>query len=113
MTESQRAGVLIDQDRRHGGAASPDSVTFHDTRSSHREAKLSSAGVVLTLGLVLGLAAAGVPTLGPAGNARPPHQLEPITPRVRAWMHSKVLSAAGASIAEVLPMRVAQTWMFT
>lgn len=54
-----------------------------------------SAGVLLISGLVLGLAAAGIPSLGPVWNERPPAQLLSIADRKRAWVASSVLFAAG------------------
>lgn len=55
----------------------------------------AAAGWLLTLGLVLGLAAAMVPSLRPVWNARPPEQLLLIATRTGAWIASSLLFAAG------------------
>lgn len=58
-----------------------------------------TAGWLLTLGLVLGLSAAWVPSLGPVWNVRPPQQLELIATRQGAWITSNTLFAAGVAAA--------------
>lgn len=56
---------------------------------------MRTIGLFLTGGLILGLAAAWVPSLGPVWNARLPEQLFLIGDRTRAWVISSVLFAAG------------------
>lgn len=60
---------------------------------------MRSIGVLLIGGLVLGLGAALVPSLGPVWNARPPKQLELIGERTRAWIASTFLFAGGLVVA--------------
>jgi hypothetical protein len=56
---------------------------------------MRTAGLLLVLGLVCGLVAAMMPTLGPVWNARPHEQLALIGTRVTAWTISTLLFAAG------------------
>lgn len=56
---------------------------------------MGTAGLLLTLGLVLGLAAAWTPSLGPVWNARPPERLLLISMRTTAWTAASWLFAAG------------------
>ena len=60
---------------------------------------MRSIGFLLTGGLVLGLAAALVPSLGPVWNARPPERLLLIGDRTGAWVTSSFLFAAGLVVA--------------
>ena len=60
---------------------------------------MRSVGILLVAGLILGLAGALVPSLGPVWNQRPPTQLLLIADRNAAWVSSTALFAAGLVVA--------------
>ena len=60
---------------------------------------MRAVGLLLVTGLVFGLAAAWVPSLGPVWNERPPDQLVLIADRRGAWVLSSALFAIGLVVA--------------